>query len=188
MDYSASGGIGKKGLSIVDSEAGRKSNSSLHKIFIMCQYINIIRLMRAEPITMGSSLKPDSWCKVCVRSSIIISKKPSSLTSGVKVETIHWQTRLDDAFHERRALKKEKTKQKNKQEGMGEKSDHFMNICCCISISYSWSTCLYRSEFCVKDIKYTRLHREDVICWFLNSTFRAQDMNGMMGEMETRGT
>lgn len=89
MDYSASGGIGKKGLSIVDSEAGRKSNSSLHKIFIMCQYINIIRLMRAEPITMGSSLKPDSWCKVCVRSSIIISKKPSSLTSGVKVETIH---------------------------------------------------------------------------------------------------
>lgn len=65
------------------------------------------------------------------------------------METIPWQIRLDDALHQ-------SENEKKKQEEMGEKSNHFMHICCCISISYLWSACLYRSELWLKAIKYTR--------------------------------
>lgn len=53
MDYSASGGIGKEGLSIVDSEAGRKitANSFRHS---SCYSISISSQMRAQPITVGN--------------------------------------------------------------------------------------------------------------------------------------
>lgn len=78
MDYSASGGIGKEGLSIVDSEAGRKitAHSFSYSSFNSINVIQSQPLMRAEPITITKcSLKLNLGCKVCVDSSIIISKK-----------------------------------------------------------------------------------------------------------------
>lgn len=140
----------------------------------MLQYISIIQpLMKAEPIPMGNWLKLNLWCKVCVHSSVTISKKHVQADKQRKSGNDSLTNEIRWCISSKRCFENGK----KQQEGMGERSNNFMDLCCCISISYLWSTCLYCSEFWLEAIKYTRLHRANFICWFLNSTSRAQDMN-----------
>ena len=66
---------------------------------------------------MGSLSKLNSGCKVCVHSSIIISPKTVKADKQKeKAGTILWQTGLDDAFHQRDAVKMKKKIRRNADE------------------------------------------------------------------------
>lgn len=113
--------------------------------------------MRAEPIIIIHSLKLYLWYKVCAHSSIIVFlKKAVKADKQRKSGNDSLTNEIRWCLWSNRCFENEINK---KTERNGEKSNHSMDICCYISISYLWSACLHRSEFWLKNIKYTRLHK-----------------------------
>lgn len=113
MNYSASGGIGEEGFSVVDSEAGKKITTHSFN-YSSCNIIISLRLlMRAEPTTMWSSLKLKMCCKVCVHSSIIISQKNVEADKQRKsgndslTNEIRWSLSSNRSFESKRKNRKE---------------------------------------------------------------------------------
>lgn len=96
MNYSASGGIGEEGPSIVDSEAGneRHTPSVIRQVTTNMKPSQL--LMPAEPIKDTELLKTLSVA-LGQCSNRVLSKTE---TSEGKMETIPRQMRLEDAFHQ----------------------------------------------------------------------------------------
>lgn len=83
----------------------------------------------------GRLLKHNLWCKACIHPNIII---PFPLKKTAQADKLR-ESGNDSLIDEIRWC----LSSQGSVENMEQQASYFTHICCCISISYLWSTCLY---------------------------------------------